>query len=61
VQLAPITLSSPVDFCDKLGIEPPVSDDLILTMASIFTVQVSGEIDSERAREQSVKSGEQRQ
>jgi hypothetical protein len=38
-QLAPITLSSPVDFCDKLGIEPPVSDDLILTMASIFSVQ----------------------
>lgn len=37
--LAPITLASPVDFCDKLGIEPPVSDDLILTMASIFTVQ----------------------
>ena len=37
--LAPITLASPVDFCDKLGMEPPVSDDLILTMASIFTAQ----------------------
>ena len=40
MQLAPISLASPVDFCDKLGIEPPVSDDLILTMASIFSVQV---------------------
>ena len=39
VLLAPIALSSPVDFCDKMGIEPPISDDLILTMASIFSVQ----------------------
>jgi len=36
--LQPILLdSSCLDFSDKLGIEPPVSDDLILTMAAIFS------------------------
>jgi len=32
-----VTDSSCLDFLDKLGIEPPVSDDLILTMAAIFS------------------------
>ena len=28
-----------MDFCDRLGIEPPVSDALILTMAKLFTLK----------------------
>ena len=33
-----------VDFPDRLGIEPPVSDALILTMAKLFTLRELSQI-----------------